>query len=44
MRRLTAHPYRHQQSAGALNSGKPIEKPKPNCTSDIENHLADFDF
>jgi hypothetical protein len=43
-RRLTAHPYRHQQSAGALNSGKPIEKPNPNCTSDVENHLADFDF
>ena len=29
---------------GALNSGKPIEKPQADGTGDIENHFADRDF
>jgi hypothetical protein len=29
---------------GALNSGKPIEKPQTDCAGDVKNHFADRNF
>jgi len=29
---------------GALNPGKPIEKPQADCAGDVENHFADRNF
>jgi hypothetical protein len=31
-------------SAGALNTGEPIEEPETDGTSDVKNHLSDLDL
>ena len=36
------HTLSGPELAGALNAGKPIEKPQTHRASDVENHLADF--
>jgi len=35
---------RRHVSAGALNAGKPIEKPQADRSGDVENHFSDFDL
>jgi hypothetical protein len=43
-KRMACGSRNQRPSTGTLNSGKPIEKPEPKCTGDVENHLADFDL
>jgi hypothetical protein len=31
-------------SAWTLNPTEPVEKPNTDCTGDVENHFADFNF
>jgi hypothetical protein len=42
--RSPLHQHHPQESAGTLDSGKPIKKPETHCDCNVENHLTDFDF